>query len=75
MSEDVWTETPTAPAVAFPIVKPDNVTANNEAATAVPVKLMITDVLLVMAHVAAKPELLLLPGCTVGFEAPKKFNG
>ena len=45
VSADVATETPTEPAVTLPMTKPDSVTTNDEAGTAAPVEVTITDVL------------------------------
>ena len=57
------------------MTKPESVTTNDEAATAEPVEVMMTAVLVVGAHVAAKPATLLLPGCTVGLDAAKNEFG
>ena len=57
------------------MTKPDSVTTNDDAGTATPEELMMTDVAVLAAHVAAKPATLLLPGCTVGVEAAKNDVG
>ncbi len=75
VSSDVCTVTATAPAVALPITKPASVTTNEEAGTAAPAVVMITDVLVVAAHVPEKPATLLLPAGTVGVDTAKKEVG
>ena len=71
-SEDVFKLTPTAPAVADPIVSPLSVNVNAEAPIVAPDVVTTTDVAVVAPHVAVSPATLLAPAATAGVRTARR---
>ena len=76
VSRDVFTLTPTAPAVAAPIASPLIVSVNAVVPIVAPDVVITTDVAFVAPHVAVSPATLLAPDATVGVtDGAKKPEG
>ena len=76
VSLDVFTLTPTAPAVAAPIASPLIVTVNAVVPIVAPDVVITNDVAVVAPHVAVSPATLLAPDATVGVtDGAKKPEG
>ena len=77
MSDDVCKLTPTEPAVASPIVKPVIVIVKTEGSMDAPDVMNTTAVVVMLLHVAVRPETLLAPDPTADGMADeaKKFGG
>jgi hypothetical protein len=75
-SAEVFTITPTLPAVKPPMVKPVKVIMHADGGIAAPAVVMTTDVAVVAPHVPVSPATLLLPAATVGVtDGAKKESG
>lgn len=76
VSTELASVTPTAPGVAAPIVKPDSVTATDDAGTEAPAVVITTVVAVVGLHVPNNAATLLLPTDNVGMiDCKKKPDG
>lgn len=66
VSTELASVTPTAPGVAAPIAKPDNVTTTEDAGKVAPAVVMTTEVEVVGLQTPENPATLLLPTGSVG---------